>query len=74
MTNQKKTDKKSIRLQSNHEYKKPEKSFQRLSRLSWIIRLLYLDLNLNTTGEFELHQCVDGLGGRAVDVNQTLIV
>ena len=35
---------------------------------------LYLDLNLNTRGELELHQSVDSLGGRAVDVDQTLVV
>ncbi len=37
-------------------------------------RVLYLDLNLDTAGEFELHQGVDSLGGRAVDVDQTLVV
>ena len=37
-------------------------------------KVLYLDLNLDTAGEFELHQGVDGLGGRAVDVDQTLVV
>jgi hypothetical protein len=37
-------------------------------------RILDFDLNLYTTGEFELHQSVYGLSGRAVDVNQTLVV
>ena len=36
--------------------------------------LLYLDLNLYTTGELELHQSVNRLSGRAVDVDQTLVV
>ena len=36
--------------------------------------LLYLDLNLNTAGELELHQRVNSLSGRAIDVNQTLVV
>ena len=36
--------------------------------------LLYLNLNLNTAGEFEFHQGVDCLSGRAVDVDQTLVV
>ena len=36
--------------------------------------ILYLDFNLNTAGEFELHQGVNSLSGRAVDVDQTLVV
>ena len=37
-------------------------------------RLLDLDLNLDTAGELELHQSVDGLSGRAVDVDEALVV
>ncbi len=42
--------------------------------IGYQVIILYLDFNLNTTGKFEFHQSVDGLGGRAVDVNQTLVV
>ena len=42
--------------------------------LSLKCRVLHLDLNLNTAGELELHQRVDSLSGRAIDVNQTLVV
>jgi len=38
------------------------------------ITLLHLYLNLNSTGKFELHQRVNGLRGRAVDVYQSLVV
>ena len=34
---------------------------------------LHLDLYLNTAGEFELHQGINRLGGRAVDVDQALV-
>ena len=34
--------------------------------------LSHLDLNLNTRGKLELHQRVDGLGRRRVDVEDTL--
>jgi hypothetical protein len=37
-------------------------------------RVLYLDLNLDTAGELKLHQGIDSLCGRAVDVDQTLVV
>ena len=36
--------------------------------------VLDLDFHLNTAGEFELHQSVDSLGGRAVDVDEALVV
>ena len=42
--------------------------------LSLVVSGLYLDLHLNTTGEFELHQSINSLSCRAVDVNQTLEV
>ena len=35
--------------------------------------ILYLDFNLDAAGKFELHQCVDRLGVRAVDVDETLV-
>ena len=37
-------------------------------------RVLYLDLNLDTAGELKFHQGIDSLCGRAVDVDQTLVV
>lgn len=37
------------------------------------VKLLHLDFNLYSAGEFELHQSVDGLSGRAVDVDETLV-
>ena len=37
-------------------------------------RVLYLDFNLNTAGKLKLHQGVDSLRGRVVDVDQTLEV
>ena len=42
--------------------------------LSRNVSILYLDLNLHAAGELELHQGIDSLGGRAVDVDQTLVV
>ena len=36
--------------------------------------VLYLDLYLNTAGEFKLHQGINSLSCRAVDVDQTLVV
>ena len=36
--------------------------------------VLNLDLNLYTAGEFELHQSVDSLSSRAVDVDEALVV
>ena len=42
--------------------------------LSLKCRVLDLDLNLNTAGELELHQGINSLSGRAVDVDQTLVV
>ena len=35
--------------------------------------ILYLDFNLDAAGKFKLHQCVDRLGVRAVDVDETLV-
>ena len=35
--------------------------------------ILYLDFNLDAAGKFELHQCVDRLGVRTVDVDETLV-
>lgn len=35
---------------------------------------LHLDFNFNTAGEFEFHQCVNGLSGRAIDVDEALEV
>lgn len=35
---------------------------------------LDLNLNLYAAGKFELHQGIDGLGSRAVDVNEALVV
>ena len=37
------------------------------------IERLHFNLNLYTTGEFQLHQGINSLLCRAVDVNQTLI-
>ena len=34
---------------------------------------LHLDFNLDTAGEFELHQGVDGFGRRAIDVDETRV-
>ena len=42
--------------------------------LSLKCRVLDLDLNLNTAGELELHQGINSLSGRAVDVDETLVV
>ena len=36
--------------------------------------VLNLDFHLNTAGELELHQSVDGLSSRAVDVDKALVV
>ena len=35
---------------------------------------LDLNLNLYAAGKFELHQGIDSLGSRAVDVNEALVV
>ncbi len=43
-------------------------------KLIYVSEILYLDLNLNTAGKLELHQGINSLGSRAVDVNQTLVV
>ena len=40
-----------------------------MSLFSW----LHLDFYFNTTGEFELHQGIYGLGIAAVDVDETLV-
>lgn len=37
------------------------------------VKLLHLDFNLYSAGEFELHQSVDSLSGRTVDVDETLV-
>ena len=34
--------------------------------------VLHFDLNLNSAGQFKLHQGVNGLGRRAVDVDEAL--
>ena len=34
--------------------------------------VLYLDLNFNAAWQLKLHECIDGLGCRAVDVDETL--
>ena len=36
-------------------------------------KVLDLDLHFNTTGQLELHQRVNSLGSRAVDVDETLV-
>ena len=38
------------------------------------MQILHLDLYFYTRREVELHKSVDSLGGRTVDVNQTLVV
>lgn len=35
---------------------------------------LHLDLNLNTAWQLKLHQCINSLSCRTVDVNKTLVV
>ena len=37
-------------------------------------RVLYLDLNFDTAGEFKLHQGINSLCSRTVDVDQALVV
>jgi hypothetical protein len=32
-----------------------------------------LDFNVNAAGQFQLHQSVDGLGGRTVNVQNSLV-
>ena len=34
---------------------------------------LHLDFYFNAAGQFKLHQSIHGLGGRAVDVDETLV-
>ena len=47
-------------------------SFPR-SQLGTCMVALDLDLHLDSTGQFQLHQSINGLGGRAVNIEQTLI-
>jgi hypothetical protein len=47
-------------------------------RISFIVQAdssvkLHLDFNFNTTRKFELHESIDSLGVRAVDVDETLV-
>lgn len=37
------------------------------------VRLLDLDLNLNTAGKLKLHQSINSLSSAAVDVDETLV-
>ena len=46
---------------------------RRYLRVQILFGILYLDFNLDAAGKFELHQCVDRLGVRAVDVDETLV-
>ena len=61
----------------NFSYKKKdcalETSFQGAARIIDVFERLHLNLNLNTAGEFQLHQGINSLLCRAVDVNQTLV-
>ena len=49
-----------------HQNKKKNKRHPRLTGMSLYFEnkiILYLDLNLNTAGEFELHQSINSLSG-----------
>ena len=48
-------------------------SFQGAARIIDVFERLHLNLNLNTAGEFQLHQGINSFLCRAVDVNQTLV-
>ena len=62
------------KMEKRFKAKKPKAQGSRFLKYLSGYRVLYLDLNLNTAGEFEFHQGVDRLGSRTVDVDQALVV
>ena len=62
------------KMEKRFKAKKPKAQGSRFLKYLSGYRVLYLDLNLDTAGELKLHQGIDSLCGRAVDVNQTLVV